>query len=189
MLDTATIALLERGPVRCRRSSLPPGVEREDLRQDLRLHCLQRMPRFDPGRASLATFIDRVASNRASSLVARAFAQKRDCRRTVALDPGGQGTAHAIEAMELGRSIGADARLAADRAHLRVEIERILPELPAALARFARLLAQGESVTQAAGLLGISRATGYRRVSHLRYLFAECGLDAYRATPGRADGE
>ena len=62
------------------RDEFLPG-EQEDLEQELALHLVGRMRRYDPARASERTFADRVLTNRASGLLDHARARKRDRRR------------------------------------------------------------------------------------------------------------
>lgn len=56
-------------------------LDREDLAQELRLAIWRELRRFDPQRASLATFVDRVAQSTLASLIRYETAQCRDVRR------------------------------------------------------------------------------------------------------------
>jgi RNA polymerase sigma-70 factor (ECF subfamily) len=53
----------------------------EDLSQQLAMHVIEAMRRYDPARAAVATYADRVVTSRAASIVTHATAKKRDRRR------------------------------------------------------------------------------------------------------------
>lgn len=49
---------------RLARSGALPGMDAEDIKQDLRLHLYRRDDSFDPARGHYDTFADRVLANR-----------------------------------------------------------------------------------------------------------------------------
>ena len=49
---------------RLARSGAVPGMDAEDIKQDLRLHLYRRDGSFDPSRGEYDTFADRVLANR-----------------------------------------------------------------------------------------------------------------------------
>ena len=53
---------------RLARSGAVPGMDADDIAQDLRLDLVERAPRYDPARASFETFADRVTANRIATL-------------------------------------------------------------------------------------------------------------------------
>ena len=55
---------------RLARSSSVPGMDAEDIKQELRLHLYRRDDRFDPSRGQYDTFADRVLANRIATLAA-----------------------------------------------------------------------------------------------------------------------
>src|SRR5215472_4214675 len=54
--------------------------DRDDLRQELLLDCIIRLPKFDPRRSSHSTFFRRVVRHRVSSLLDTQRAACRDYR-------------------------------------------------------------------------------------------------------------
>lgn len=53
----------------------------DDIRQEMRLELMTRLPSFDPSRAMRSTFVARVLERKAGQLVRRRVAAKRDYRR------------------------------------------------------------------------------------------------------------
>ena len=62
-------------------------ADREDVENDFVADLLHRLPRFDPRRATLGTFVRRVIENRLATALRDARAQKRDfCRNAGSLN-------------------------------------------------------------------------------------------------------
>jgi hypothetical protein len=57
--------------------------------------------------------------------------------------------------------------------NLRLDVERILIRLPAGRVKLCRLLMAGGSAVDVATVVGISRATLYRRLQEIRMAFVE----------------
>lgn len=55
---------------RLARSGSVPGMDAEDIKQDLRLHLYRRDEKFAPSRGQYDTFADRVLANRIATLAA-----------------------------------------------------------------------------------------------------------------------
>ncbi|WP_188236207.1 sigma factor [Sphingopyxis sp. LK2115] len=70
---------------RLARSGALPGIDKEDIEQELMLDLLRRKGRFDPDRASFDTFADRVITNRVASLTASTHKLRAE-RITISLD-------------------------------------------------------------------------------------------------------
>ncbi|MHB1002024.1 MAG: sigma factor [Armatimonadota bacterium] len=52
--------------------------DKEDLQQELLVHLLERLPRYDPARAAMRTFIDRLLDNKIRSMIKRRQNKKHD---------------------------------------------------------------------------------------------------------------
>lgn len=63
-----------------------PGMDWEDIYQEVILHLLKVQHKYDPKKASPRTFVCRVASNKICDLVRKSRAQKRGLYQTVSLD-------------------------------------------------------------------------------------------------------
>jgi len=63
------------------RHGVVPARDEEDARQDLSLRVVQRLPRFDPARAAMATFLSNVVASGSTSMIRHRHAAKRAGRR------------------------------------------------------------------------------------------------------------
>lgn len=63
-----------------------PGMDWEDVYQEVALHLLTVQHKYDANKASERTFVCRVATNKIRDLVRRAKAQKRGLYQTISLD-------------------------------------------------------------------------------------------------------
>jgi hypothetical protein len=151
----------------------------EDLGQDILLICLQNaLSKYDSTRASLPTYLARVAQN----YIAKMTEQKRTVKwgrgwTAVSLDhlveQGQQFSIHSC------RPRGTEAELL-----LSVAVRRVVGGLPLRLQTFAALLAEGATIAEAAAMLNISRASAFRRRTELARAFERAGL-----TDGTTDYE
>jgi len=63
-----------------------PGMEWEDIFQEVMLHLLQVQSKYNPKKGCPRTFVCRVATNKIRDLVRRSRAQKRNLYETISLD-------------------------------------------------------------------------------------------------------
>lgn len=63
-----------------------PGMEAEDIFQEVMLHLLTVQGKYDPKKSNPRTFVSRVATNKIRDLIRRSHAQKRGLLQTVSLD-------------------------------------------------------------------------------------------------------
>jgi RNA polymerase sigma-70 factor (ECF subfamily) len=160
--------------------------DRDDIRQELLLDCVIRFSKFDPGKSSRHSFLHRVVNNRVATLVEGQRAGCRDyrvCRSSL----NDQIELAAGESEELGETVSSDdyeSRIgrstlsARERAELQIDVDSVISLLPLDLAAVAVLL-RSVSIAEAARRLRLSRATVYRRITDIREIFAEAGLDNY----------
>ena len=159
-----------------------PGMELEDLEQELMLHAHRRLSSYDPGRADLWTYADRVLSNFVANLAKAAGATSR----------GGGTSTISLDDPNLERDSGAIVVAGDDRGsrelswcehiHLRQDLHRVLHSLPQHLQDCCHWLAES-SVTEAAQRSGLARGSIYSRMATLKRAFAAAGLDVYLARP------
>jgi RNA polymerase sigma-70 factor (ECF subfamily) len=131
-----------------------PAADRADLEQEALLAFWRALPKFDPTRASLRTFSERVIANRIAS-TARA---QRAVRRTPVLTEAPSCSEHPGFTIEL-----------------RVDVDRALAVLRDDDRRLARLLVD-HSPTEASRSLHISRSTVYERIRRMRIAFEDVGF-------------
>jgi DNA-directed RNA polymerase specialized sigma24 family protein len=133
-------------------------LDREDIEQEILMSAWLSLGRFDPLRASLPTFIERVIGTKTTSIVRRERAQKRI--RPEVNGPG-IGTVHITVTIEL-----------------RVDIRRALQRLNRADQIVAQLLLE-HNPTDIARKLRCSRAAVYRSIENIRAVFRRLGLEKY----------
>ena len=160
--------------------------DREDLEQEMALDLLLRLPKFDPERACLNTFIARVVERRVSTIIRHRTAAKRDCRSHVcSLDepiPGVEGCSTRHDMISQGDCdlrVGRYGRSEVERLDLRIDVSLVLAGLPPELRALAERLCT-HSVTEIARELGVPRSTLYETgIARLRKAFEDKGLDEY----------
>lgn len=139
-------------------------ADREDLEQEAVVACFRALPRFDPGRASLRTFIERVVATRLASVIRRT-------RRHSPLVP--------VDALSRFAVIGDDGRR-----EVRMSIDGVLESLRDEDRELAGLLLE-VSPAEASRELGIPRSTIHDRIQLLRQRFTQAGLDIRVRRPAR----
>jgi len=136
-------------------SGVVPPADREDLQQEGLMACWRALPHFNPTRASLRTFIERVVSARMVSLH-----RARLCRLR-------------FEPLDTDRYSSGCA--GAQQIDLRSDVGRVLDTLRVADQQLACALIE-HTPTEASRFLGMARSTVYERMRHLRTAFADAGL-------------
>lgn len=176
MLDEADAAA-----ARLRRRLRLPRADLDDLRQDLLLDLIRRLPAFDANRGSIGAFAGIVLRNQASRIAARGARERRATGgRLLSLDePTGDGTT-------IGDRLGEADSLSAWHGHCvtveaaidaRLDLARALGALHARDLRLCAAVTQCPVRVLAERGLG-SRATLYRRLRELRCALAAHGARA-----------
>lgn len=155
--------------------------DREDIEQELTLDLLERLPQYNPERASEHTFMARVVDHKIARLIERRTAAKRDRTRTVVslsrpvdADEGRQEPlAATVEEGGRGTHVS-EARLR----DLALDLTEVLGGLPKQLRTLCELLSEGD-IREAAEEMGVTRRTIYRWIERARGHFEDAGLDEY----------
>lgn len=162
----------------CRRPGIPKG-ERQVVAHDLDTHLVLRLGRFDPDRAQLNTYIDRIAEKWFVSYLRHRFAEKRDPRREeCSLNDSVLDVDGCLTQLHEITLAGADVsqRLRDLECDMNSVLET-LSELHRAVAR--AILAGFESTNSLAVQLGVSRTVVDRIKAELRQAFEDGGLREY----------
>jgi len=138
--------------VRAASGAMRPG-DREDFEQEALLGLWIALRRYDPSRASLRTFVERITDNRFASLMR----YRRSSLVVERLDGHWFATPDGIPAVQF-----------------QVDFERILAPLSDADRTLALLLVDYRP-TQISRMLGIPRSTLYARMARLRRAFLKAG--------------
>ncbi|GIU75779.1 MAG: hypothetical protein KatS3mg004_2866 [Bryobacteraceae bacterium] len=152
VLPFAMRAVQVRGAAAVATGRVTPA-DREDLEQEAFLGLWMALRHYDPSRASIRTFLERVADKRFASLLRR--------RRKPLV----------IERLDSQRFATADGIPAAQ---FHVDFERVLALLGEADRTLALLLID-YGPTEISRMLGIARSTVYARMARLRRAFREAG--------------
>jgi len=152
----------------------------KDIEQDLTQDLLERLPKFDPAKASLNTFADRVVGRKIKSLIRDRHADMRDWRRVaysldeeIETDEVSTDRHEFISQDKADLQTGRYDRPEAERVHLQMDVEAVLAGLTPELRRVAVML-MTHSVAEVACELGIARSTFRDRyLARLREAFGE----------------
>ena len=160
--------------------------DREDIEQELTLDLLRRLPKYNPKRAQLNTFIARVVEHRLASLIEAQKAGIRDYRRCRCSlnerfeDADGR----SVERLEtfdqedyLLRT-GVQSRTADELSALTIDVAAVLEELPPKLRDLCWRL-QAETITEISRDTCVPRGTIYESIKKLREIFKDAGLRNY----------
>lgn len=128
--------------------------DREDLEQEAFAAVWQALQHYDPSRASLRTFVERVVANRFASLMRAPHWKFK------------------IERLEAHHLVGLDGIPAAE---FRMDFETIAASLPEADRRLAAFLTD-HSPTEASRDLRMPRSTVYERIRRIRTAFEGAGF-------------
>jgi len=160
----------------------------EDIRQDLIVDLLERLPKFDPAKATCNTFVARIIDRKVATLIRDRSCEKRDPRReecslNECIDDGEGGSVEHIQtiaAEEADRWLGRQARPDQETVELALDVEAVINRLPDNLRRLCELLKTG-SIADAARAMGVPRTTLNDHVKKLREVFEAAGLRDYLA--------
>jgi len=132
----------------------PASVDREDLEQEAMVGLWRALPKYDPSRASLRTFVECVIATKIASVL-RA---QRVLRRVPDYDAPPQRLGQAIASIEL-----------------RSDVEGVLAVLSDGDRQLALLLVE-HTPTEASRQLRVSRSTVYLGIRRIRTAFADAGF-------------
>ena len=158
--------------------------DEDDLRQELWLILLREAHRFDPRRASLNTFIDRVLQTAAGMIVRRPYRQKRVLdRKAVSLDgikvvtgDGRQALADSISDADLSRRTGVTRRGKTACHDAADAFAHTIGAMPDDVRDVCRQV-MGGTISSAARQLGRSRRQVRKALQAARPYFERAGLD------------
>ena len=149
----------------------------EDIEQELRLQLLKRLPQFDPEKGEKKAFIRWLIDVRATSLLRRRMAEKRDSRREsfslneIAVDPEG----HPAERSSfLEGNVGPND----EQRDLSIDLAKALEQLPPGLHTLwhERMVS---TPTEIAEKYGVHRKTVWTWIRQLRAELRRRGIGKY----------
>lgn len=160
--------------------------EAEDIEQELRAELLERLPRYNPAKASQNTFVARLIDNKISRLIRHRTAECRDYRRVefsvndTITDANGNQVERAcsMNQDEADISSGKCRRSLREENDLSLDVLDVVKNLPDHLQKIAALLAK-HPAEYVANMLGVSKGSLYREIAIIRGIFEDAGLREY----------
>ena len=160
--------------------------DREDIEQKLILDLLRRLPKYNPKRAQLNTFIARVVEHKVATLIEAQKAGIRDYRRCRCSlndcfeDEDGRSVERVdtFDQEDYLLRTGAQSRTADELSALAIDVTAVLEGLPPKLCNLCRRL-KAQTVTEISRDTGVPRGTIYESIKKLREIFDDAGLRDY----------
>ncbi|MGB4273904.1 MAG: sigma-70 family RNA polymerase sigma factor [Bacillota bacterium] len=167
----------------CRRRGFGPS-EQEDIEQELWLMVLEKAKRFDPARARLETFLDRVVSQGVAMLLRSRNRRKRGHGISpLSLEndytPPGEGLkplSDTVSREDVARRLGTQSEDPIARLDQTEAIESVLARMPERL-RDICLRLMTSTLASVARQLGVSRHQVRKAVERARPYFEQAGLE------------
>jgi DNA-directed RNA polymerase specialized sigma24 family protein len=159
-----------------RRGSVP-GMDHDDIEQDLILDLWRRRRGFDPSRASFRTFADRIVAHRVATLTS-STARFQAERKMVWLDrPTGEDESSTLADSLRDSTAPTDIDLG-----LVLDVTRFVAALTPGLRRCCAILME-PNISEAAPIAGQHHSAVYDGVARLRLLASAVGLHDYLVPP------
>ena len=161
--------------------------DREDLEQELVLDLLRQLPKYNPERAKVNTFIARVVEHKIASLIEAQKAGIRDYRRWACCslnerfeDDDGRSVERVdtIDQEDYLLRTGAQSRPTEELSSLAIDVATVIDALPPELRELCRRL-KAETVSEISRDTGVPRGTIYESIKKLREIFEDAGLRDY----------
>ena len=158
----------------------------EDIEQELVLEVLRRLPKYNPKRAKLSTFIALVVEHKIATIIETRKAAMRDYRRCAgslndSLEDDEGGSTELIEAFDQEAYLfrtGKLSRPAAELRDLKIDLCKAIEKLPLELRELCRRLLTN-TVTEVSRDTGIARGTIYDMIKKICGALKEAGLGDY----------
>lgn len=154
-------------------------TDRGDLEQELWTDLLDRLPRYDPAKASLNTFIARVVDRKVASILRYHLAAMRSPARNEASlnEPVMECDGRVVERHQTTPEAAGPYQRIQD---LRRDLAEVRTNLPTDVLReIMDAVGLGGTVNSIAVELGMSRRAVERHVGDLRRIFEDAGLRIY----------
>ncbi len=160
--------------------------DQEDIEQDLSLHLRQQLPKHNPRKGTLKTFINTVLDNKIRTMVSARLTSQFDFRQhecsldePVEAETGDMvSRAEAIDAEEYLMATGRLNRKALDIVEMRIDIQCAVSLLPMDLRDLCARL-QERTIVDIAREDGVTRQKIDELRRRIAFLFLEYGLDEY----------
>ena len=172
-LNASTFRHIRNAARRLASTGSVPGMDREDIEQDLILDLWHRRRAFDRSRASFRTFADRIVAHRIATLTSPTA--RTQAERNIAwLDaPTGDDKGSTLAETLRDPATPTDIDLG-----LALDVRRFVAALTPALRRCCKILVE-PNVAEAARAARLRRSAVYEGAGRLRVLATATGLQDY----------
>lgn len=168
---------------RLARSGAVPGLDVDDIEQELRLDLIRRAHNFNPEKSSFNTFADRVIKNQIATLASATRAMRAE--RVMQSLHSHVGENEADDGLTLSDILPETAAIhpvdefaLAHAPGLRGDVAKLMNALCPSSRRVAIALSH-LNIAEAARVLGLHRSTVYDRLAVIRQTAQSLGLDGY----------
>lgn len=175
-----------------------PQSDLDDVIQDLTLGLIERLPKFDPEKATWSTFVKNVVRRKAVSLFRHQEAECRGSDETIESlhktirgeDGSPEDRANTITEDAYHAAFGKQFKTDEQQAAFDSDVATVIDSLPAAQQDLCRRL-MSQPLSAVARDLGVPRTSLAYEVEKLRERFRQAGLEPVRrpARPQREQGE
>jgi len=168
---------------RLARSGTVPGLDVDDIEQELRLDLIRRAHNFNPEKSSFDTFADRVIANQIATLASATRAMRAErvmqsLHSHVGEDEADGGLTLSDVLPETAAIDPVDEFAMSHGPGLRGDVAKLLGALCPSSLQVA-IAVSHLSVAEAARVLGLHRSTIYERLAVIRRTAQSLGLDGY----------
>ena len=185
-LDAKTVKRIWSKAVQLSKQEGFRADEWPDLQQELVVHVLEQLPKYDPRRGKRDHFLASVISHKATDMLRIRRAKQRGYQvEVVSLHeqvPAAGGEQVLVEDLAaddaLQIQLGLSGRLTEEQIHCRVDVQRVEATLTVKQRDICRRL-RVSSITEVAAELGMPRTTLCDEIRRIRRVFREAGLHVY----------
>lgn len=153
--------------------------DREDLEHDLSLHLWKKAHQFDPRRASIETFADRVIKSAVRMILRDRRRRRLALGKVESIESGTVNVDHTavpldeiISEQDRGRRVGREPHDHDVPRDVRDVVDRLSPELKS----IVDAILSTDHLSKAAESTGLARSTFYLRLKEIRREFEDAGL-------------
>ncbi len=158
--------------------------DRGDIEAELAWHLRQALPKHDPAKSRLMTFVSMVLDSKAAKMTEARKTRYFDFRdhafsldEQVAGEDGvAQGRGDLIDEDEYLMSLGRRSMPQIGLVELQIAVRQTMDSLPLPLRKTCQLMLEHGSICEASRHTGIPRATLYHQVKKLRQAFQDAGF-------------
>lgn len=177
-LDAFCISAIQSKSRRLARQANFALSDIDDIEIELALHLRQQLPKYDPMRGSMRTFVSRILDNRVIVMISERRTRQFNYQ-SISLDAEPARIEGDLGIADTVGDLGSPASEFSCQAELRADLSQAFGKLSPELLDLCSRLSAMQSIAEIARETGVSRDTVYERKRQVHRVFKRCGLDAY----------